>query len=320
MRCAGGPAGRVARPRGVAARAQRTQALAGLEALAGRYDVWLLDQFGVLHDGRDAYPGAVDAVAALAAEQGARLVIISNSSRRSATTVAKLATKGFAPEHFAGAVTSGELTWGLLERRDGPLHGRGDKALHMTWNERGAIDLGGLGLDLVDDPAACDFILAHGTEAVGAADGPRTAGLDELFALLEACASRPDPPPLVCANPDFVTVDKTLLVPMPGQLASRYAELGGPVTLMGKPDPRIYDACARLAGEGVPRDRFVAVGDSLHHDVAGAAAAGFDSVLVTGGVHADELTSGTPDPAEIEALAERLGTAAPTYAVASFAW
>jgi ribonucleotide monophosphatase NagD (HAD superfamily) len=41
----------------------------------------LLDQYGVLHDGRQAYPGAVAAVEALAAS-GRKLLIISNSSRR----------------------------------------------------------------------------------------------------------------------------------------------------------------------------------------------------------------------------------------------
>ncbi len=41
----------------------------------------LLDQFGVLHDGRRPYPGAIEAVAAAAAS-GLKLLIISNSSRR----------------------------------------------------------------------------------------------------------------------------------------------------------------------------------------------------------------------------------------------
>ena len=43
----------------------------------------LLDQFGVLHDGKVAYPGAVDAVRHMAA-QGLKLFILSNSSRRKA--------------------------------------------------------------------------------------------------------------------------------------------------------------------------------------------------------------------------------------------
>ena len=41
----------------------------------------LLDQYGVLHDGQKAYPGAVAAVEALAAA-GRKLLVLSNSSRR----------------------------------------------------------------------------------------------------------------------------------------------------------------------------------------------------------------------------------------------
>src|SRR3546814_8712050 len=62
-RPAGGPA---AAPRG---RALMTPAplVAGLGALAPRYDVFLLDQFAVLHDRTTAYPGAIDCLEALQA-------------------------------------------------------------------------------------------------------------------------------------------------------------------------------------------------------------------------------------------------------------
>ena len=49
--------------------------------LSGKKAV-LLDQFGVLHDGKEAYPGALDAVRYLHADCGLRLYVISNSSRR----------------------------------------------------------------------------------------------------------------------------------------------------------------------------------------------------------------------------------------------
>jgi hypothetical protein len=61
----------------------------------------LLDQFGVLHDGRKPYPGAVEAVDQLYAA-GKQLLIISNSSRRSGGTISKLAKMGFRAECFAG--------------------------------------------------------------------------------------------------------------------------------------------------------------------------------------------------------------------------
>ncbi|KAG7020151.1 hypothetical protein SDJN02_16833 [Cucurbita argyrosperma subsp. argyrosperma] len=76
---------------------------------------WFLDQFGVLHDGKQPYPGAVVALEKLA-ECGTKMVIISNSSRRSSTTMEKLKSLGFDPSLFVGAVTSGELTHRYLHR------------------------------------------------------------------------------------------------------------------------------------------------------------------------------------------------------------
>lgn len=66
-----------------------------------------------------------------------------------------------------------------------------------------------------------DFILAHGTEAVGTAGEcthgaaePRT--LEQLSGLLAAAAARTSrpPPPMVVANPDLVTVDGASLITM----------------------------------------------------------------------------------------------------------
>jgi ribonucleotide monophosphatase NagD (HAD superfamily) len=37
------------------------------------------------------------------------------------------------------------------------------------------------------------------------------------------------------------------------------------------------------------RSRILAIGDSLRTDIAGAAGAGIDSLLIAGGIHADEF-------------------------------
>ena len=70
--------------------------LGSVADLPRTYSAILLDQFGCLHDGRDALPGAVEAVKALAST-GARVLILSNSSRRASGAVAKLEKLGFDP-------------------------------------------------------------------------------------------------------------------------------------------------------------------------------------------------------------------------------
>jgi ribonucleotide monophosphatase NagD (HAD superfamily) len=73
-----------------------------------------------------------------------------------------------------------------------------------------------------------------------------------------------------------VTVDGTSLITMPGTLARYYQQQGGVVQLMGKPDPIIYTAAFELlldaaaaAAAAVDPQQWLAIGDSLEHDVAG---------------------------------------------------
>lgn len=50
------------------------------------------------------------------AKTGAKMVIISNSSRRASVTSEKMRNLGFDPSLFLGSITSGELTHQYLER------------------------------------------------------------------------------------------------------------------------------------------------------------------------------------------------------------
>ncbi len=76
-------------------------------------------------------------------------------------------------------------------------------------------------------------------------------------------------PLLLPCTCEQVTVDGAGLVTMPGTLARHYASLGGEVALMGKPASIIYETATQLGGSGSTRLRWLAVGDSLEHDVLG---------------------------------------------------
>ncbi|KAI5073253.1 hypothetical protein GOP47_0011266, partial [Adiantum capillus-veneris] len=250
------------------------------------YKVWLLDQFGVLHDGKNAYSGSIETLERIAGS-GAQLIVISNSSRRAESTYRRLESLGFDPSLFSGVITSGELTHEYLQKRHDLWFAKlGRRCLHITWSERGSISLEGLDLEVVEDPHSADFILAHGTEAVGLENGGvRPASLDELEALLAICASKGIS--MIVANPDHVTVEARDLKVMPGTLGLKYENLGGHVQYMGKPYPVIYQAATAMTG--VDFSDMIVVGDSLFHDIQGGAKNQIDSVFVAGGIHADEL-------------------------------
>lgn len=301
---------------------QLFQTFNGLQHIAKthQFKAWFLDQFGVLHDGKQPYPGAISTLQKLATT-GAKMVIISNSSRRASTTMEKMKSLGFDTSLFLGAITSGELTHQYLQRRDDDWFAAlGKSCIHMTWKGRGAISLEGLGLQVVDKVEEAEFLLAHGTEALGLSSGascPMT--LEELEKVLERCAAKQIP--MVVANPDFVTVEARDLRVMPGTLAAKYEKLGGEVKWMGKPDKIIYKSAMELAG--VDAFDSIAVGDSLHHDIKGANAVGIWSAFITGGIHATELgvNSFGEEAAlsSVQALASKYD-AYPSFVLPSFTW
>lgn len=97
--------------------------------------------------------------------------------------------------------------------------------------------------------------------------------------------------PLICVDPDFVTVNPYgTTYYMPGTIAKRYEAMDGNCVYFGKPHVSAFEeGIRRLQAKGISKDRIAMIGDSLHHDVAGANAVGLDSILLRGGAHRTEL-------------------------------
>lgn len=170
----------------------------------------------------------------------------------------------------------------------------------------------GLDIDPAARPGEADFILATGVDR----DEETLADYEAVLA--EGAAARV---PFVCANPDLEVIRGGKRMICAGLLAARYEELGGPVAYHGKPHAPVYRACQTMMG-GLPAERIVAVGDSLRTDIAGGRAAGLDTVLVTGGIHADEwgLQPGQiPAQHRLIEACRRQGNV-PKAAMAAFTW
>ncbi len=191
-------------------------------------------------------------------------------------------------------MSSGEEAWQYLHRRDDPFYAAlGRRCLHIC-SDRDLEIRDGLGLEYVDTAEAAEFILNTGP-----------AGWDDTIEdyapLLRRALARGLP--MVCANPDLVVMHGARLALCAGALAQWYEQQGGHVRWHGKPYRSVYDSCLALLGID-DRSRILAVGDSLRTDIAGAAAAGLDSLFIAGGIHAEEFGmagAGKPDLARIEA-------------------
>ncbi|MGG5890040.1 TIGR01459 family HAD-type hydrolase [Falsiroseomonas sp. HC035] len=284
--------------------------LDGVAPLAERYDGFILDLWGVVHDGRQPYPGVADALGRLKAA-GKRIAFLSNAPRRSFVVDALLTGMGLDRALWDGTMTSGELAWRHLKHRDrADFAALGTRALHIG-PERDLSVPAETGLVLVDRAEDAEFVLNTGPEpARGNTD------IEPYRAALTACAARHLP--MVCVNPDRHVMVGDQRVLCAGALADLYLALGGPMAIeIGKPDPACYPPVLELLGLS-DRSRIVAIGDSPHTDLAGAQAAGIDAVWALTGLAA-HAHGATPDPERLAAEAAAEGVR-PVATLAALRW
>jgi HAD superfamily hydrolase (TIGR01459 family) len=271
-----------------------TQRIETLQTVASSYDAIVFDQWGVLHNGSTPYPGAIDCLRHLA-HSGLRLAVLSNSGKRAAPNADRIAAMGFEHSLFEFVMTSGEALYtdvsaGLLsERRLYPIErSPGDAGLWAN----------GLDLELTDSLDEAEAILLMGL--------PDGSELESFQGVLSDAFERELP--MFCTNPDRSSPRSGGLVVSPGALAFAYADMGGRVRFYGKPHRPVFSALETVLGT----DRLLMIGDSLEHDIAGAQRAGWDSLLIEGGLYADDFATGD-GAATLARLVSDKGCHPPTY-------
>ena len=256
----------------------RAAAPSGFAPLIERYDGFILDIWGVIHDGVRPYPGAIDCLSALR-RQGKAVILLSNAPRRAEAAAQAMRAMGIEDALYDGIVTSGEVSHVMLRERGDPFFAALGRRVFHLGPERDRNLLDGLDLDEARDPGTADFVLNTGPD-----DTRDPTDIAAFEPDLVAAAARRLP--MICANPDLEVIRGGKRIICAGALAVRYGELGGgPVAWVGKPDPLIYQPI--LGRLSLPLSRILAVGDSLRTDIAGAKAIGVDSCWVLGGIHAN---------------------------------
>lgn len=270
--------------------------LDGIRTLAGQYDGFIVDLWGVIHDGVTPYEGAIDAMTRLRAT-GKPVVLLSNAPRRASAAREGLRELGIGDDLYSALMTSGEATWAALAGRPGA------RVYHLG-PDRDVSVFDGHDLRMVDRPRDADLLVNTGPND---AHGPSEfeSYLPELAACLDAGL------PMLCANPDLEVVRDGARIICAGALAVWYEKRGGRVEWIGKPYPSIYATTLDMLG--VPSAQTLAIGDALRTDIAGAATARIASCWVLGGIHAHDH----PGDADREAA---LAGLSPVAAIPKFRW
>jgi glycerol 3-phosphatase-2 len=249
--------------------AQRVSSLADL---LERFDAFVLDAFGVINVGEAVIAGAAERIQELRAAGKPVLVLTNGASQERASALEKYARLGLVFD-AREIVSSRDLAaanlllqprswiWAAITAPGGSLQG-----------------LPGHIHPLLEDASLwsqADGFLFLGTEHWNDALQDR---------LCDALKQRPRP--LIVANPDIVAPREQGLSLEPGYFAHDVARRTGlQPTFFGKPYPDAFDMAARrleaATGRAITELRVAMVGDTLHTDILGGAAAGFSTVLIT---------------------------------------
>ncbi len=285
--------------------------LPGFAPFASRYQGFVLDLWGVIHDGVTAFPTAVDCLRRLR-WLGKRTLLLSNVPRPNAPVQAMMRRMGIPDDLYTDLLTSGEAVREALRRPPDLWWAElGDRVFHLG-PARDRPVLEGLSRSVVDTPSQASFVLNTGPD-----DHRNPTDIRQFEDVLQDCAHHRLP--MICANPDLEVVRGGVRVLCAGALALRYKALGGDVRSLGKPDPAIYQPV--LQRLGLDPSRVLAVGDALPTDIAGAAAVDLPACWVLGGLHAAELArpDGTFDLALAEKSAREVGLS-PIATIPRFVW
>lgn len=261
-----------------------------LAAVADRYDAVLCDLWGVVHNGRRAFPPAIAALRAFR-QRGGFVLLISNVPKPRDPIPGQLDALQVPRDAWDAIVTSGDaIRAALADRAPGPMFRIGPDDDSPLWT--------GLGLKETRRIEEAAFV------AISGLDDPIKETPQDYAPLLAQAKARDLA--LLCANPDIVVRVGERLIWCAGAVAAEYAKIDGPVVMAGKPHAPIYALAQaelrKALGTEPAKPRLLAIGDGVGTDVKGANAFGVDALFIASGMHGEALMrDGALDPDKVAA-------------------
>ena len=258
--------------------------LNNLSDIDDHYDVFLIDLWGVIHNGIAAFDNVIPVLQSL--KQKKKMVFfITNAPRRSFVISQQLEDFGIEQKLYDKIISSGELTWLSIKEK------YQKKNCLIIGPPRDFHLIEGLDISVVDKDSNVDIILNTGPW--GDDDS-----LENYTDLLDSLAKKKSH--MICSNPDKTVVRGENFMICAGLLAEYYEKIGGKVEYYGKPYKQIYEHCFNFFEK--KNTRVLAIGDSLENDIKGANALNFDSLLITDGIHREVNNNNDVDKQKLDGL------------------
>ena len=241
------------------------------------YDTFVIDLWGVMHNGIKLNARAIEAVNQLK-KSSKKIVFLSNAPRPSAKVIDFLLKMKMDKQYLSNVMTSGEAAMHAINNN---IFGK--KFFHLGPPRDVAI------FEKVKKNKStietCDFILC-----TGLLDEQET-DLDWYRKFLKNYVAKK----LICTNPDLTVHRGDKEEYCAGYIAKIFEELGGEAIYYGKPYKEIYQMCFEK------NEKVLAIGDNLRTDIKGANNLNKDCLFISDGVHRSEFNN----KSELEKLIDK---------------
>jgi HAD superfamily hydrolase (TIGR01459 family) len=246
-----------------------------LSEIFNRYDTFVIDLWGVVHDGVNLNMRAIEAIDKLK-KNSKKIVFLSNAPRPSSKVIDFLLKMKMDKKYLTNVITSGEAAMHAINKKKfgktffhlGPP--RDSSIFEKVKNNLVTID-------------NCDFILCTGLFDEDDPDLNKPQLHENDLNYYKNFLIKHISKKLVCTNPDLTVHRGNKVEYCAGYIAKIFEDLGGKVIYYGKPHKEIYEMCFNS------NEKVLAIGDNLRTDIRGANNLNKDCLFISDGVHRDEF-------------------------------
>ncbi len=228
------------------------------------YDTFVIDLWGVVHNGVMLNPKAIEAIEQLK-KNSKKIVFLSNAPRPSSKVINFLLKMNMNKKYLSNVMTSGEAAMHAINKNQ-----FGKSFFHLGPPRDTSV------FEKVKDNQvdleSCNFILCTGLF------DDHDDDLEYYKNYLKKHTSKK----LVCTNPDLIVHRGNEEELCAGSVAKVFEELGGESVYFGKPYKEVYKYCFSS------NEKVLAIGDNLRTDIKGANNLNIDCIFISDGVHRDE--------------------------------
>jgi len=238
----------------------------GLRSVADKYDLFFIDLWGVVHNGINLYEDSIEVLDSLSIAKK-KFILLTNAPRPNQSVIDFLKKIGL-KKYFENVFTSGEAAHKYL------ISELDNKKFFHIGPLRDFDLLKNIEKNKVLNIEEADYFLCTGLF------DDHESYLNYYKKLLSSHISKK----MICTNPDLIVDRGEAREYCAGSVAKTFEEIKGNVIYFGKPHPPVYNLAANVTNKKV-----LCIGDNLNTDIKGANLLNYDSLIISNGIHREEL-------------------------------